>query len=52
MITIPLNAYRSEMNAEVKVTEGIRSEYNMLLLCRAFKKTLTNERSRKWAHTQ
>ena len=36
-ITIPLDAYRSEKNAEVKDTGGISSEY--ALMCHALKST-------------
>ena len=49
IITIPLDAYRSEKNAEVKDTGAIISEYASM---RPVLKTLTNEPSRKWAHTQ
>ena len=49
IIAIPLDAYRSEKNAEVKDT-AILNKY--ALMCRAFKKTLTDERSRKWARTE
>jgi hypothetical protein len=49
IITIPLDAYRSESNAEVKDTGGINNEYALDVQCL---KTLTDERSHKRAHAQ
>ena len=43
IIIMPLDAYWSEKNAEVKDTGGMRSEY---ALARRALKTLTNEPSR------